>query len=171
MFFVLGGDTADALRSISRKISTPSGHKMIVMVQRSAIPPTPINEELTETIKIVMSQRFDVNSLVMDLSKFREDPNLSQLGLYVPLSRPNMLNTVIKIIVENTPQIVGLNLRDNKIQSLEPLVQLAVECRQLQAVDLSQNQVFIHSFDLILENYLFCSSDTKRIGIRLHQKP
>ena len=112
------------------------------MVNRSAIPPTPINEELTNTIKLVMSQRFDVNTNIMDLSKFREDPNLSQLGLYVPLSRPNMLNTVIKIIVENTPQIVGLNIRDNKIQSLEPMVQLGAECRQLKAMDLGQNQVF-----------------------------
>ena len=141
VFYVLGMDTADTLRAISRKVSFPTGHKVVILINRSAIPPTILNEDLTEKIKIVMSQRFDVNTNVMDLSKFREDQNFQQLGLYVSLSRPNVLNTVIKIIVENTPQIVALNFKDNKIQSLETLVQLAVECRQLKALDLSKNQV------------------------------
>lgn len=141
VFYVLGVDTSDALRAISRKLSFPTGHKMNILVSRSSIPPTILNDDLTEKIKIVMSQRFDVTSCIMDLSKFREDQNFQQLGLYVSLSRPNVLHTVIKIIVENTPQIVGLNLRDNKITTLETLVQLAVECRLLRALDLSKNQV------------------------------
>ncbi|CAG2118569.1 unnamed protein product, partial [Medioppia subpectinata] len=124
VFFVLGLETADALKGISRKIAAPSGHKLIVIVNRSAIPPMPIDQELTDTIKLVMSQRYDPNNKVMDLSKLREDNNLQQLGLYVSLSRPNMLNTVITIIMDNTPDIVGLNLRDNKLNTLEPLVKL-----------------------------------------------
>jgi nuclear RNA export factor len=151
VFFVLGLETADALKAISRKISAPSGHKLIVVVNRSAIPPTPIDEELTNTIKLVMSQRYDANNKVMDLSRLREDSNLQSLGLYVSLSRPNMLNTVITIIIENTADIVGLNLKDNKLSSLEPLVKLANVCEALKAIDLSQNQVLSAEFEIVIK--------------------
>jgi nuclear RNA export factor len=149
VFFVLGADTADALKSISRRITTPTGMKLVILGNRSAIPPTPINEELTQTIKTVMSNRYNAETKIMDLSKFREDINLQQLGLYVPLSRPNMLNAVIKIIIENTPDFIGLNLRDNKLTSLEPLVSLINVCPNLKAIDLSLNQVIISKDFLI----------------------
>ena len=137
---MLGEETAEALKALSRKISTPTGNKMVVFTQKSGFPPMAVSQELKNTIKAVMSQRFDVNSNVIDLSNLREDPNLSQ---FMSLSNKNMLNTVIDIIVENSPQIIGLNLKNNKIQSLEALKQLCYGCPQLKAIDLSYNQVFI----------------------------
>ena len=73
-----------------------------------------------------------------------EDQNFQHLGLYLSLNWPNVHNNVIETIVENTKQIVGLNFTDNKIQSLETLIQLAVECRQLKALDLSKDQVMTY---------------------------
>ncbi|CAG2184281.1 unnamed protein product, partial [Oppiella nova] len=125
-----------------------------------------------------MSQRYDANNKVMDLSRLREDSNLQSLGLYVSLSRPNMLNTVITIIIENTADIVGLNLKDNKLSSLEPLVKLANVCEALKAIDLSQNQIrntseldFIKGLELIelaLEGNPICETfEDQAVYIRL----
>ncbi|XP_054158102.1 nuclear RNA export factor 1-like [Oppia nitens] len=141
VFFVLGVDTADSLRAFSRKLTAPSGHKLIILTNRSAIPPTPIDDELVNILKQVMSVRYSPDTRVMDLQKLRDDIHLKQLGLYVSLARPNVFNQIVQIIIDNTPEIVALNLRDNKLSSLEPLVKLGTSCDSLKALDLSANQI------------------------------
>lgn len=121
------------------------------------MPNPQLNDELTETIKHAMSGRYNAEMKIMDLSKFRDDNSLQQLGLYVPLSRPNILNLVVKIIMENTPDVIGINLRDNKLSSLEPLIQLWHTCLSVKAIDLSNNQVIVIFICIANANYMIIS--------------
>ncbi len=133
----------ESLKALNRRLSLPEGRKMMIIVNRAGIPPTPIDEELIETIKTRMSARYDAELKLLNMSTFRDDQQLKQLGIYVALSRPNLLHLVIRIITENIPDIVGINLSDNKISGLEPLASLEKTCKFLQAIDLSKNEVTI----------------------------
>ena len=140
IFYVNGPHISDALRSLSRRISSPDGVRLTITSNRCPIPQAEMTDELTEILREVMSRRYNVETKIMDLSKFREDENLIQLGKFVPLSRPGMLKLVADIILKNCPDLIKLILNNNKLTNLESLSSIK-GCQCLQIVDLSSNQV------------------------------
>lgn len=149
MFFVVGTDTALALRDLSRRVTTQTGHRLVILATKSPMMTSQLDNDCKETIKQAMARLFDGNNQVMDLSNFRDAIEFKQKGLFVILSKVNMLRTAIEIITENTPNLLALNLRNNKISYLEPLTKLKNSCHNLKALDLSNNNV---SF-CIFKNY------------------
>jgi len=107
--------------------------------------PCAILDESTETIiKTAMSQQYDANNHIMNLSDFVNAEEFKRQGLYVIIGRANVLRTIVNIIVENTPNIRALNLSDNKLNHLDPLQILNEKgIHSLKAVDLSKNKVRI----------------------------
>lgn len=150
VFYVLGGDNAATLKNLSRRIKAPNGQSLVIFTQRHPLPPTNVDADLLESIKLAMSQLYDGSSRVMNLSSFRDSPVFHEKGLFVNLSRPNVLKQVVDIILQNAPDIVALNLSNNRIFSLEPLLPLVKHCTQLKALDLSKNKVNtrVSKFDL-----------------------
>lgn len=100
-----------------------------------------LDESLVSTIKEVMAKRYDQNSRYLDLSNFRKDADFLSKELYISLERPNILSTVSSMIQENIPELMILNLSENRIKSLEKLSPIGSTCQNLKAVNISKNMV------------------------------
>jgi hypothetical protein len=65
----------------------------------------------------------------------------------VALFRPNMMLAVLDIVVDNVPDLVALNLTDNKLYSLENLSVLSVKLPNLKVLHIGKNRVS-YSFNM-----------------------
>lgn len=62
-------------------------------------------------------------------------------GIFAPLNCQNVFQTVLEIIGESVPNVVSLDLSNNKIISTEHLSILKKFANQLKSLNLSQNKV------------------------------
>ena len=145
VFSVLGKEIADTLSSLSKRITKPDGYKITIFVKPSTPPSLNLDSSVEVIIKEVMAKRYDLNSRYLDLSNFRKDPNFLAKELYISLDRPNILSVVSRMIQENVPELVILNLGSNRIKFLDKLSPIASTCQNLKAVNLSQNMVRYHA--------------------------
>lgn len=141
IFYVVGNDVADSLRSLSRRITKPDGFKIAINAKPCTAPQSQIDDSLLQQLRDVMSKRFALDLNYLDLSGFRKDEFFVSKELYVPLDRPAILKEVVKIIELNIPNLTILNLAENRIKFLESLSPLKSHCPALKAVNLSKNMV------------------------------
>lgn len=141
VFSVLGKEVADTLSSLSKRITKPDGYKIIIITKPSTAPMVTLDSSVEATIKEVMAKRYDQNSSYLDLSNFRKDTDFLSKELYISLERPNILSSVTRMIQENIPELMILNLSDNRIKSLEKLSTISSTCQNLKAVNISKNMV------------------------------
>ena len=141
IFYVVGNELADTLRSMSRRITKPDGFKIVINVKPSTAPQSEIDDRLLQLIREVMSKRYAADLNYLDLSNFRKDETFTSQSLYVPLDRPAVLKEVVKVIQQNIPHLNILNFADNRIKFLESLSLLKTCCSSLRAVNLSNNSV------------------------------
>ena len=140
---MIGADTADTFRNLSRRITTQTGQRLVILSSKAPLTSAVLDDRTVEIIKAAMSRLYNPNTFVMDLSNFREAEEFKQQGLFLAISRANVLRTIIQIIIENTPNLLALNLRDNKLNFLETFRQLVDKCPNIKAIDLSKNKVFL----------------------------
>jgi nuclear RNA export factor len=76
----------------------------------------------------------------------------------VALFRPNMMLAVLDIIVENVPELVALDLSDNKLYSLDNLSVLSVKLPNLRVLHIGKNRVSfcIHGDIAVTDICVFC---------------
>ncbi|XP_035211854.1 nuclear RNA export factor 1-like isoform X2 [Stegodyphus dumicola] len=140
-FYVEDPDAARHIKDVHRRVITPDGFKMHVLISRCAAPTISIDQETSEAIKTCMSSRYDTMTHTLDLSKFHVDTSLKNLGLYIPLHKTVFFNAVMKIVKEHIPQLETLNLADNKLYSLQPMNILVPVCKQLKTLSLRNNKI------------------------------
>uniref|UniRef100_A0AAY4ELU5 Nuclear RNA export factor 1 n=1 Tax=Denticeps clupeoides TaxID=299321 RepID=A0AAY4ELU5_9TELE len=144
MFYVEDATTANSLLKVSRKITDKDGYKVTV-IMNSCPPPSFINTELRpedlENLKQCMSKRFDGSQQALDLNNIRIDPDLVSLNIEVALNRKNSMQAVIKIIEENIPELVCLNLSNNRLYRLDDLGEIVNKTPNLKILNLSQNEI------------------------------
>ena len=127
---------------MSRRISTPTGSRLVILVSRTNAAPQPqINDKLAALIREVMSKRYDVNFKLLNLSNFKSDNSFVNEELFVALSRPNILVEVVKVIKANIPDLVLLDLSDNNMNVIEPITNLSEVCKNLKGINLAKNKV------------------------------
>lgn len=68
------------------------------------------------------------------------DPTLKE-DLVVALFRPTLMLAALDIIAENIPELVALNLNDNKLHSIDHLDALARKLPQLSILHMAKNKV------------------------------
>ncbi|KAK7103111.1 nuclear RNA export factor 1-like [Littorina saxatilis] len=142
VFYLDDRDVANLMRGVSRRITLPgSNFKLIINVNMSS-PPFPVmNEENLDKLKVVMSARYDPSIKTLDLTSLYEDRALQQEGLYLPLNRPVIATCVAKIIQQNIPELVGLNLSSNRMLSLSSVQEMVQRAPNVVSLDLSKNQL------------------------------
>lgn len=59
----------------------------------------------------------------------------------VALFRPNMMLAVLDIVVENVPELMALDLSDNKLYALDSLSVLSVKLPNLRVLHIGKNRV------------------------------
>ncbi|KAK7575604.1 hypothetical protein V9T40_011890 [Parthenolecanium corni] len=140
IFYVDNHKTAQCLSLSDLKIQMKDGWKIQIKVIPS-IPYIELNNELKETIKRVMSSRYDAANLHLDLSKFYANAEFLNNDLFVPLNRQNMMLAVFQIIADSVPNLRSLNLSDNKLFSTEHFSMLKRFASDLKILDLSRNKI------------------------------
>lgn len=129
---------ARALQNVDRKIDLPNGFKMMVKV-RNGLPNVQLDENVRGRMKIVMAKRYNPATKALDLSAFHTDPDLRDI--FVALFRPTIMIAAIDIIEQNIPDLVALNLDNNKIQSLEHFKTITTKIPNLRILHLANNKV------------------------------
>ncbi|XP_076877881.1 nuclear RNA export factor 1 isoform X2 [Brachyhypopomus gauderio] len=143
-FFLEDATAASALCKITRRIPDSEGYKVIVWVNPCS-PPSFLQSDLKDQdvmhLKECMSKRFDCSEQFLDLNSICTDPDLVVKNIKVILNRKNCMQAVIKIIEENIPELVSLNLSNNKLYKLDDLTDLVNKTPSLKALNLSHNEL------------------------------
>ncbi|XP_067940028.1 nuclear RNA export factor 1-like [Watersipora subatra] len=141
IFFIeLSFSSVEALKAINKRITLPNGFKMTLLVKQQD-PPVPkvLEGELLEKLLTTMSNLYDTESKVLDLSSLHKNEGLKPECL--PLNRRSVMTAVVSIIAEHIPELVALNLSHNRLTSLEILEKLVPNTPSLLGLDLSHNEV------------------------------
>ncbi|KAJ3588101.1 hypothetical protein NHX12_011696 [Muraenolepis orangiensis] len=143
-FYVDDVATANALQKCSHKITDTDGYKVEVHMNPSG-PPSFMQSDLKpedlEHLKQCMAKRFDGSQQALDLNNLRTDPELVSQSVEVMLNRKTTMEAVIKIIQENIPELVSLNLSNNRIHKLDDLADVMGKAPQLKILNLSNNEL------------------------------
>lgn len=100
-----------------------------------------LKPEHLEHLKQCMAKRFDGSQQALDLNNLRTDPELVSQNIEVILNRKTNMEAVIKIIEENIPELVSLNLSNNRIHKLDDLADLIGKAPNLKTLNLSNNDL------------------------------
>uniref|UniRef100_A0A8B9PHZ6 Nuclear RNA export factor 1 n=1 Tax=Apteryx owenii TaxID=8824 RepID=A0A8B9PHZ6_APTOW len=143
-FYVEDATTASALKQVSRKITDRDNYKVVIIINSSAPPQSLQNElkpEEIEQVKLCMSKRYDGSQKALDLKSLRTDPDLMSQSIDVVLNQRSCMLVVLRIIEENIPELLSLNLSSNKLYRLDDLGELAQKAASLKILDLSRNEL------------------------------
>ncbi|KAL7978174.1 hypothetical protein Chor_005161, partial [Crotalus horridus] len=108
VFYVEETSVANALKQISRKICSPDGYKVAILIN-ACNPPTTVQHELKpediEQLKQCMSKRYDSSRQALDLKNIHADPDLIAQNIDIVLNRRNCMIAVLQIINDNIPEV------------------------------------------------------------------
>ncbi|KAJ8045720.1 Nuclear RNA export factor 1 [Holothuria leucospilota] len=147
VFYVSDSDASNALRDVSKRITTSKGHKIILIVKPSGPPKgvsgigQPLSDEDKQVLLEVMSKRYDPSSKLLNLSDLYNDSDLLAKNLKIALNKSSSMHAVIDIIDQNIPEMIGLDLSNNRLYSLYSCKQLREKAPNIQSLNLSKNSL------------------------------
>ncbi|EHB02104.1 Nuclear RNA export factor 1 [Heterocephalus glaber] len=143
-FFVEDASTASALKAVNCKIVDRDNRKISIIINSSAAPQTVQNElkpEQVEQLKLVMSKRYDGSQQALDLKGLRSDPDLVAQNIDVVLNRRSCMAATLRIIEENIPELLSLNLSNNRLYKLDDMSSIMQKAPNLKTLNLSGNEL------------------------------
>ncbi|KAL3887113.1 hypothetical protein ACJMK2_027069 [Sinanodonta woodiana] len=141
VFYVQDKTCADALYALSRKITLANGYKLVIIVVPSSPPYIPITDEDIDKLKLCMSKRYDPASKTLNLSNLYNDADLQAQNLRMALCSRQVMASVIKIIGDNIPELVALDVSDNNLSSLDHLAALTEKAPCVTKLNLGKNKL------------------------------
>ncbi|KAF7994121.1 hypothetical protein HCN44_011390 [Aphidius gifuensis] len=142
IFYIDDFKVAKKLLSLDRKILTPDGFKIHFQVTQQS-PPSKINEDVINKIKLAMNKRYVANENSLDLSAFHNDCDLAS-EYYLPLHRNNVLIEVLDIIGATgniSETLNALYLNRNHFESIHKLSILRSKCPNLKILHICDNKI------------------------------
>ncbi|KAG8522754.1 Nuclear RNA export factor 1 [Galemys pyrenaicus] len=143
-FFVEDASTASALKAVNYKIVDRENRRISIFINPSAPPHTVQNElkpEQIEQLKATMSKRYDVSQQALDLKALRSDPDLVAQNIDVVLNRRSCMAATLQIIEENIPELLFLNLSNNRLYRLDDMSSIVQKAPNLKILNLSGNEL------------------------------
>ncbi|XP_044538752.1 nuclear RNA export factor 1-like [Gracilinanus agilis] len=143
-FFVEDPHTASALKAADHNIVDCDSHRISIVVSTSSPPYSVQNElkpEQLEQLKFVMSKRYDSVQKSLNLKGLRSDPDLMTQCIDIVLNRKNYMTASVQIIGENIPQLLSLNLSNNRIYKLDDFAEIVHKAPNLRSLNLSCNEL------------------------------
>ncbi|XP_043830620.1 nuclear RNA export factor 1-like [Dromiciops gliroides] len=143
-FFVEDAHTASALKDLNYNIKDYDNRRISIIINSSG-PPFSIQNELkpeqVEQLKFIMSKRYDSSQKSLNLKGLRSDPNLMAQNIDIVLNRKNYMSAAIQIIGENIPELLALNLSNNRIYKLDDFSEIVPKAPNLKILNLSGNEL------------------------------
>ncbi|MBN3301952.1 NXF1 factor, partial [Amia calva] len=118
--------------------------QVYIVMNRSPPPPSVLNRlkpEHLEQLKQCLSKRFDASQQALDLSSIRTDPDLVSRNIEVILNRTCGMQGINDIIEENIPELLSLNLNNNRLYKLDEVSELVRKVPNLKILNLSHNEL------------------------------
>ncbi|XP_006214897.1 nuclear RNA export factor 1 [Vicugna pacos] len=143
-FFVEDASTASALKAVNYKILDRENRRISIIINSSPPPHSVQNElkpEQVEQLKLIMSKRYDGSQQALDLKALRSDPDLVAQNIDVVLNRRSCMAATLRIIEENIPELLSLNLSNNKLYRLDDLSSIVQKAPNLKILNLSGNEL------------------------------
>ncbi|KAK2505806.1 hypothetical protein MC885_021278 [Smutsia gigantea] len=135
-FFVQGSSIASALKDVSKKICDEDNQEWIpIFVQPSTVPYSVENKLEPEE----MEQLKTPQSLLIPSSRLPED--LVGHDIDIILNRRNCMAATLQIIKENFPELLSLNLSNNRLYQLDGLSDIVQMVPTVKNLNLSKNEV------------------------------
>ncbi|XP_054551614.1 nuclear RNA export factor 2-like isoform X2 [Talpa occidentalis] len=143
-FFVQDGSAACALKDLSNKIYDEANHKIYIVVCKSTEPYSVQNmlePEKMEHLEVTINKRYDVSQQALDLHRLRFDPDLMIRDIDIILNRRSCMTATLKIIKKNFPELLSLNLCNNKLYQLDGLSDIVQMVPTVKRLNLSRNML------------------------------
>ncbi|GAB1302146.1 Nuclear RNA export factor 1 [Apodemus speciosus] len=143
-FFVEDASTASALKAVNHKIQDQENRRISIIINSSAPPHIVQNElkpEQVEQLKLIMSKRYDGSQQALDLKGLRSDPDLVAQNIDVVLNRRSCMAATLRIIEENIPELLSLNLSNNRLYKLDDMSSIVQKAPNLKTLNLSGNEL------------------------------
>ncbi|XP_006161907.1 nuclear RNA export factor 2 [Tupaia chinensis] len=143
-FFVQNASTSTALKEINYRICDEESRKIFIFVSPSDAPYSVQNKlkpEQMEQLKLTMDKRYDVFHQALNLKRLRFDPDLMGHDIDIILNRRNCMAATLKIIERNFPELLSLNLQDNKLYQLDGLSDITEKAPRVKILNLSKNEL------------------------------
>nr|O88984.1 RecName: Full=Nuclear RNA export factor 1; AltName: Full=Tip-associated protein; AltName: Full=Tip-associating protein; AltName: Full=mRNA export factor TAP [Rattus norvegicus]AAC63367.1 tip associating protein [Rattus norvegicus] len=143
-FFVENATTASALKAVNYKIQDRENGRISIIINSSAPPYIVQNElkpEQVEQLKLIMSKRYDGSQQALDLKGLRSDPDLVAQNIDVVLNRRGCMAAALRIIEENIPELLSLNLSNNRLYKLDDMSSIVQKAPNLKILNLSGNEL------------------------------
>merc|ERR1712106_124484 len=114
-----------------------------INIERTTPPNMPLNDDLVEKMKVVMSSRYNVANQALNLSAFHLDEAFAGESFYAPLWRTNVMNKIVTVIEDNIPELKALDLSSNKLssQNLEFFSTFKSKIKDLSILYLANNKI------------------------------
>ncbi|XP_007537252.2 nuclear RNA export factor 2-like [Erinaceus europaeus] len=143
-FFVQRSTVASSLKDVSNKIYDKENEKICIYVNQSAAPFSVRNKlepEEMEQLELTVKKRYDVTQKALHLQKLRFDPDLMDHAVDIILNRRNCMSATLQIIEKNFPELLSLNLRNNKLYQLDGLADIIQKTPTVKILNLSKNEL------------------------------
>ncbi|XP_074596922.1 nuclear RNA export factor 1-like isoform X2 [Brevipalpus obovatus] len=139
VFWVASADQ-QTFRAFNRRLYDSNRGQLRVNVSPDNIPLPPDDVETRAKILQAMRGRYSVNDRYLNLSNFTHDPLLMGANLHIPLNKPFTLSMVLRLMVQNFPDVICLNFSHNNLESLKPFSQPNIKL-DIKALDISHNKI------------------------------
>ncbi|PAV81848.1 hypothetical protein WR25_01416 [Diploscapter pachys] len=141
-FFIKSSDTADAIRTISRRIvHRGSGDRIVFNVERATAPWQKLKRNEIDAINKVVDSRYNPEIHALDLKEFAMDKYFLDQDMHMMLNKNNVMLTVIDRIDEKYGAITALNLSGNRLKILDYAAHLTSVAKFVKVLDISHNQI------------------------------
>ncbi|NP_001276664.1 nuclear RNA export factor 5 isoform 1 [Mus musculus] len=143
-FFVQNAKTASALKDVSYRICDETSRKIAIFVSPSVVPYSVQNKftsEQMEYIRESMMNRYDASQKALDLEKFRFDQDLMDKDIDMMLNRRSCMVATLQIIQSDIPELLSLNLTNNKLYQLDGLSDMTEKAPHVKILNLSRNKL------------------------------
>uniref|UniRef100_A0A2R9CHY7 Uncharacterized protein n=1 Tax=Pan paniscus TaxID=9597 RepID=A0A2R9CHY7_PANPA len=143
-FFVQVASAASALKDVSYKIYDDENQKICIFVNHFTAPYSVKNKlkpGQMEMLKLTMNKRYNVSQQALDLQNLRFDPDLMGRDIDIILNRRNCMAATLKIIERNFPELLSLNLCNNKLYQLDGLSDITEKAPKVKILNLSKNKL------------------------------
>ncbi|XP_049622892.1 nuclear RNA export factor 2-like [Suncus etruscus] len=143
-FFVQNSVTACALKEVNCKIFDNKNQKINICVNQSYGPDSVQNklapEEMMQ-LELTLNRRYDISKRSLDLERLRFDSDLMNHDIDIFLNRRYCMSAMLEIIEKKFPNLLSLNLCNNKLYQLDGLSDIVQKVPTIKVLDLSHNKL------------------------------